>query len=69
VTVFFQVCNGCVKVWLEEVLPGFPIVFMTGYASEATMYGNGLRDEDIRLMKPVPRMGLLSAVSKVLFAR
>jgi CheY-like chemotaxis protein len=49
--------------------PEFPIVFMTGYASEATMYGNGLRDEDIRLMKPVPRMELLSAVSKVLSGR
>ncbi len=33
------------------------------------MYGNGLRDEDIRLMKPVPRMELLSVASKVLFAR
>jgi CheY-like chemotaxis protein len=51
---------------IRKSAPDFPIVFMTGYASEATMYGNGLHDEDIRLMKPVPRMELLSAVSKVL---
>ena len=39
-----------------------PIIFMSGYAREATMHGNGLRESDIRLMKPVSRQQLLSAV-------
>jgi PAS domain S-box-containing protein len=43
-----------------------PVVFMSGYASEATVHGNGLRPEDIRLMKPVQRADLLAALSKVL---
>jgi signal transduction histidine kinase/ActR/RegA family two-component response regulator len=45
-----------------------PVVFMSGYASEATVHGNGLRPEDIRLMKPVQRADLLAALRKVLKA-
>ncbi len=41
---------------------------MSGYASEATVHGNGLRREDIRLMKPVRRDDLLLAVRKALAA-
>lgn len=39
---------------------------MSGYSSEATVHGNGLRPEDIRLMKPVSREDLLSAIQKSL---
>lgn len=43
-----------------------PVIFMSGYASEATVHGNGLRPEDIRLMKPVQRADLLIALTKAL---
>lgn len=49
---------------LRERWPDLPVVFMSGYASEATVHGNGLRPEDIRLMKPVQRTDLLAAVAK-----
>lgn len=44
--------------------PDLPVIFMSGYASEATVHGNGLRPEDIRLMKPVRRADLLAALVK-----
>ncbi len=44
--------------------PELPVIFMSGYASEATVHGNGLRPEDIRLMKPVRRADLLAALDK-----
>ncbi|WP_299930422.1 ATP-binding protein [uncultured Pelagimonas sp.] len=51
---------------LRELNPDLPAVFMSGYASEATVHGNGLRPEDIRLMKPVTRSALLAALDKAL---
>ncbi len=51
---------------LRELRPDLPVVFMSGYASEATVHGNGLRPEDVRLMKPVRRVDLLAAVEKAL---
>ncbi len=47
---------------LREIQPKLQVVFMTGYATEAAMHGNGLRKEDIRLMKPVSRTRLLEAI-------
>ncbi|MGR3793157.1 ATP-binding protein [Vannielia sp. SX4] len=46
--------------------PDLPIVFLSGYASEATVHGNGLHADDIRLMKPVPRDELLAAVERAM---
>ena len=43
-----------------------PVVFLSGYASEATVHGNGLRPEDIRLMKPVRKSELLEGVKRSL---
>ena len=40
-----------------------PFVFMSGYTNEASVHGNGLRPEDIRLMKPVSRRDIISAIS------
>ena len=51
---------------LRAMDPELPMIFMSGYASEATVHGNGLRPEDIRLMKPVPKDQLIRAVSTVL---
>ncbi|WP_299934254.1 ATP-binding protein [uncultured Pelagimonas sp.] len=51
---------------LRETWPGLRVVFMSGYASEATVHGNGLKPEDIRLMKPVQKRDLLGAIEKVL---
>lgn len=51
---------------LREVNPELRVVFMSGYAAEATVHGNGLRPEDIRLMKPVRRNDLLAAVQRAL---
>jgi PAS domain S-box-containing protein len=49
---------------LRKRWPNLPVLFMSGYAREATVHGNGLRPEDIRLMKPVQRADLLAAVRK-----
>ena len=51
---------------LRGLNPELPVAFMSGYASEATVHGNGLRPEDIRLMKPVRRDDLLNAVRQAL---
>ncbi|MEP2718072.1 ATP-binding protein [Pseudophaeobacter sp.] len=51
---------------LRDLNHSLPVVFMSGYAAEATVHGNGLRPEDIRLMKPVMRRDLLDAVSSAL---
>jgi signal transduction histidine kinase/ActR/RegA family two-component response regulator len=52
----------------RALLPGMRFIFFTGYASEAAVHGNGLRPEDIRLMKPVSRKDLLEAVRRALAA-
>jgi CheY-like chemotaxis protein len=51
---------------LRENHPALRVIFMSGYASEATVHGNGLRPEDIRLMKPVGRADLFRAIEKAL---
>lgn len=50
---------------LRAINPDLPAVFMSGYPNEATVHGNGLRPEDIRLMKPIPRRELLKAPEKI----
>ncbi len=51
---------------LRGIEPSLPVVFMSGYASEATVHGNGLRPEDVRLMKPARRADLIAAVANAL---
>lgn len=51
---------------LRRIRPGLPVVFLSGYASEATVHGNGLLPQDIRLMKPIRRRDLLRAIQKAL---
>ena len=51
---------------LRKIRPDLPVVFMSGYASEATVHGNGLRPEDIRLMKPVRQRDLVAAIEKAM---
>ncbi len=51
---------------IREQAPNLPVVFMSGYASEATIDGNRLQPEDIRLNKPVMRSDLLAAIKKSL---
>ena len=46
--------------------PNLPVVFMSGYANAATVHENGLRPEDIRLMKPVKLENLLQAIQTAL---
>ena len=47
---------------LRATVPGMPVVFLSGYANDATTMGPGSRAEDIRLTKPVSRADLLKAV-------
>ena len=54
---------------LRQAEPGLPVVFMSGYAGEASMHGIGLGQEDIRLMKPVGRKEILNAVSAALLPK
>ncbi len=51
---------------LRGMRPDLPVRIMSGYASEATVHGNGLLPQDIRLMKPIRREDLLRAVDKAL---
>lgn len=53
---------------LREMDANLKVVFMSGYAAEATVHGNGLRPNDIRLMKPIRRGDLLRAVEKALWS-
>ena len=50
----------------RAINPNLPVIFMSGYASEATVHGNGLQPDDIRLMKPVPRAELLQRIRESL---
>ena len=47
---------------LKEMDPDLAIVFMSGYATEAAINGNGLRPDDVFLMKPIQREALLNAL-------
>ncbi len=51
---------------LRKFLPDLPVVYMSGYAQEATVHGNGLRPEDIRLTKPISRHALFRAIEMAL---
>jgi YesN/AraC family two-component response regulator len=51
---------------VRQTDPELPCIFLSGYASEATVHGNELRPSDIRLMKPVSRTDLLHAVSEAI---
>jgi signal transduction histidine kinase/CheY-like chemotaxis protein len=53
---------------IREMRHDMPVIFMSGYAKEATVHGNGLRTEDVRLMKPVKRREILKAVQGALKA-
>jgi YesN/AraC family two-component response regulator len=51
---------------LARRAPGLGIVFMSGYANEAAVHGNGLRPGDLYLMKPIQRRELLSVIEALL---
>jgi signal transduction histidine kinase/CheY-like chemotaxis protein len=51
---------------VREIRGDIPFVFMSGYAREAAVHGNGLRPEDIRLMKPIRRSDLIKAIETAL---
>lgn len=48
--------------------PDMPVIFLSGYAQEAALHGNGLRPEDIRLTKPLRMTEFLSHVDQALGA-
>ncbi|WP_394178313.1 ATP-binding protein [Yoonia maritima] len=51
---------------IREIEPSLPVIFMSGYAGDATELDEGARPEDTKLMKPVQRQYLLSAIAKSL---
>ncbi|MGI9395262.1 MAG: PAS domain S-box protein [Boseongicola sp.] len=53
---------------LRKTDPLLSVVFMSGYAREASLHSDMLRHTDVRLMKPVSRTTLLEAVEKSLHA-
>ncbi len=53
---------------LKRRAPELGIVFMSGYANEAAVNGNGLRSDDLYLMKPIQRRELLRLID-ALFER
>lgn len=51
---------------IRAIDPDAAFIFMSGYANEAMVHGNGLNADDIRLMKPVRQVDLLNAVATVI---
>ncbi len=51
---------------LRDIRRDLPVIFMSGYADEAMVHGNGLRPEDIKLSKPVSRADLVQSIQEVL---
>ena len=43
-----------------------PAIFVSGYPTEAAIHGNGLKQDDTQLMKPITRKELLGTIRKVL---
>jgi PAS domain S-box-containing protein len=60
--------TGLVKA-LRKIDPELKAIFMSGYPNEAAIHGNGLRVEDIMLMKPVSREDLMLAISRALMPK
>lgn len=54
---------------IRSLWPDTPVIFISGYPHEANVHGNGIRDNDISLMKPVARLDLLTAITRLLAAR
>ena len=54
---------------LSRRAPDLGVIFMSGYANEAAVHGNGLRPDDLYLMKPVQRRELLSVIEALLARR
>jgi PAS domain S-box-containing protein len=50
----------------REHRPDLPVLFMSGYPREAAIHGNGLKERDINLMKPVRMQDLAAAVADLL---
>ena len=46
-----------------------PVMFLSGHSNDAVMKGNGLREEDVHLMKPIARERLIEAVNDALGAK
>lgn len=51
---------------LRKIKPNLRVIYMSGYAAEATVHGDGLEQRDIRLMKPFGRTDLLRVIEKAL---
>ncbi|MEL7116890.1 MAG: PAS domain-containing protein, partial [Pseudomonadota bacterium] len=50
----------------RETVPDLPVIFLTGYSSDAMLSNGDLPPDELRLMKPVPRDELLGAIKTVL---
>ena len=51
---------------LRKTHPDLPVVFISGYSSDAANCGRALRPDDMHLIKPVRRADLLAAIEKTL---
>lgn len=60
--------TGLIKA-LRKLDPTLKAIFMSGYPNEAAIHGNGLRVEDVKLMKPVTKDDLLRALRHVITAK
>jgi signal transduction histidine kinase len=54
---------------IRSLEPDIPFLFLSGYASEATVHGNGVKPDDIRVMKPVSHEKLLESVRSAIANR
>jgi PAS domain S-box-containing protein len=50
---------------IRTIRRDIPVLFMSGYPHEANVHGNGVRETDISLMKPIRRGELLTAIDRL----
>jgi CheY-like chemotaxis protein len=50
----------------RAMIPDLKVIFVSGYQNEASIHGNGLRVDDVQLVKPVSRDLFVSTVLKML---
>jgi two-component SAPR family response regulator len=50
----------------RDLIEGLKVVFVSGRPQEAAIHGNGMRDTDVLILKPIDAPTLLSEIARAL---